>query len=93
MKPLNYAILKYFTKVSKASANDEMEALKNEYSSFKAFNKKDIKDALLTAEANGLIEEVAADLSDDGELIIYYQASEESKKTIKRFIKELKVGG
>ena len=65
-----------------------MEALKNEYSSFKAFNKKDIKDALLTAEANGLIEEVAADLSDDGELIIYYQASEESKKTINSFIKD-----
>ena len=88
MKPLNYAILKYFTKVSKASANDVMKALKNEYSSFKAFNKKDIKDALLTAEANGLIEEVAADLSDDGELIIYYQASEESKKTINSFIKD-----
>ena len=88
MKPLNYAILKYFTKVSKASANDVMEALKNEYSSFKAFNKKDIKDALLTAEANGLIEEVAADLSDDGELIIYYQASEESKETINSFIKD-----
>lgn len=88
MKPLNYAILKYFTKVSKASVDDVMEALKNEYSSFKAFNKKDIKDALLTAEANGLIEEVAADLSDDGELIIYYQASEESKETINSFIKD-----
>lgn len=88
MKPLNYAILKYFTKVSKASADDVMEVLKNEYSSFKAFNKKDIKDALLTAEANGLIEEVAADLSDDGELIIYYQASEESKETINSFIKD-----
>lgn len=88
MKPLNYAILKYFTKVSQASADDVMEALKNEYSSFKAFNKKDIKDALLTAEANGLIEEVAADLGDDGELIIYYQASEESKQTINSFIKD-----
>lgn len=88
MKPLNYAILKYFTKVSQASADDVMEALKNEYSSFKAFNKKDIKDALLTAEANGLIEEVAADLGDDGELIIYYQASEESKETINSFIKD-----
>lgn len=88
MKPLNYAILKHFTKVSKASAKDVMEALKNEYSTFKAFNKKDIKDALLTAEANGLIEETAADLSENGELIIYYQATEESKKTINNFIKD-----
>lgn len=88
MKPLNYAILKYFTKVEKASADDVMNALKGEYSSFKAFNKKDIADALMTAEANGLIEEIEDDLDENSELVIYYQASEESKKTINSFIND-----
>lgn len=88
MKPLNYAILKYFTKVSKASVEDVMEALKKDYSSFKAFNKKEISDALMTAEANGLIEEVDDDLNENGELIIYYQANEDGKETINSFIKE-----
>ena len=40
MKPLNYAILKYFTKVDKASAKDVVEALKPEYGSFRALNEK-----------------------------------------------------
>ena len=57
MKPLNYAILKHFTKVKEACAEDIIEALKGEYGSFKALNKKDVTTALMTAEANGLIEE------------------------------------
>lgn len=57
MKPINYAILKHFTKVKEACAEDIIEALKGEYGSFKALNKKDVTTALMTAEANGLIEE------------------------------------
>ena len=57
MKPLNYAILKYFTKVEEACAEDVIEALKGEYGSFKALNRKDVVTALMTAEANGLLEE------------------------------------
>jgi DNA-binding PadR family transcriptional regulator len=88
MKPLNFAILKYFTKVSRASLNDVIEALKNDYSSFKAFNKTAMMNALLTAEANGLIEEVDVDLDENGELRIYYAANEESKETINYFIED-----
>lgn len=88
MKPLNYAILKYFTKVEKASVEDVIRDLKQDYSTFKAFNREEILNTLLTAEANGLIEEVEADLNEKGELLIYYKASEESKETINYFIED-----
>ncbi|MBP1890520.1 DNA-binding PadR family transcriptional regulator [Clostridium moniliforme] len=88
MKPLNYAILKYFTTVKEASADDVMKALEKDYSTFKAFTKKSIINALMTAEANGLIEETAIDLDHNDELVIYYHANEESKATINSFIKD-----
>lgn len=88
MKPLNYAILKHFTKTSEACANDVMEALKEDYAVFKAFNKNSIINALMTAEANGLIEETRIDLDHNDELVIYYHANEESKETINKYIKD-----
>ena len=74
MKPLNYAILKHFTKVKEACAEDIIEALKGEYGSFKALNKKDVTTALMTAEANGLIEETGYMLDSNEELRVYYHA-------------------
>lgn len=88
MKPLNYAILKHFTKVKKSSVEGVIEALKGEYSEFKAFNKNEIINALMTAEANGLIEEIGIDLDDNGELLTYYAANDEGKDTINNFIKD-----
>lgn len=88
MKPLNYAILKYFTKVEEACADDVIKTLKGEYSDFKAFNKKGIINALMTAEANGLIEETRFELDKNDELVVYYFANEENKQTINSFIKD-----
>ncbi|NMM65351.1 hypothetical protein HBE96_22500 [Clostridium sp. P21] len=88
MKPLNYAILKYFTKVEEASADNVIEALKGEYGSFKALRKKDVINALMTAEANGLIEETRFELDKDGELAVYYHAHEEGAATINSYIKD-----
>lgn len=86
MKPLNYAILKHFTKVNEASANDVMKALEKDYKSFKAFTKNGIIDALLTAEANGLIEETRVTLDKNEELEIFYYANADSKVTINNYI-------
>ncbi|EJO5347087.1 hypothetical protein NRP93_001156 [Clostridium botulinum] len=86
MKPLNYAILKYFTKASEACADDVIEALKGEYGNFKALNKKAVVNALLTAEANGLIEETRFDLDKNNELRVYYHAHEEGAATINKYI-------
>jgi DNA-binding PadR family transcriptional regulator len=88
MKPLNYAILKYFTTVKEASAEDVIEALKGEYGKFKALNKKDVIGALMTAEANCLLEETRFDLNDKGELRVYYRANEDGAATINKYIKD-----
>ena len=86
MKPLNFAILKHFTKVEFASADDVMAALKEQYGHFKAFNKKAFISALMTAEANGLIAEKSFDINESGELRIFYHSNEDSRAIINNYI-------
>jgi len=88
MKPLNYAILKHFTKVKEACAEDVIEALKDEYGSFKALNRKDVISALMTAEANGLLEETRFEMNDEKILQIYYHAHQEGAETINKYIQD-----
>lgn len=87
-QPLNYAILKHFVKVEEASAQDVMEALKDEYGDYKAFSEKNIIEALMTAEANELLEEKRFEMGSDNELRIYYHANEEGAATINKYIKD-----
>jgi DNA-binding PadR family transcriptional regulator len=86
MKPLNYAILKHFTKVQEACADDVIEALKGEYGSFKALKKPAVVEAIMTGEANGLLEESRFEMGSDGELRVYYRANEEGAATINSYI-------
>lgn len=86
MLPLNYAILKYFTKVEEACADDVINALKDKYGSFKALKKPAVIEAIMTAEANGLLEETRFELDEKDELKVYYCASEESAATINKYI-------
>jgi hypothetical protein len=88
MKPLNYAILKHFTKVKEACADDVINALKGEYGNFKALKKPAVIEAIMTAEANGLLEETRYDLDNKGELRVYYRAHEEGAATINSYIKD-----
>ncbi|MCG8531527.1 MAG: hypothetical protein MI749_12795 [Desulfovibrionales bacterium] len=88
MKPLNYAMLKYFTTVEEASVADVMEALKGEYSHFKAFNLDALTSAVMTAEANGLLEETRFELTSEKELRVYYRAHEEGAATINHYIQD-----
>jgi len=88
MKPLNYAILKYFTKVEEACADDVIEALKGDYGNFKALKKDAVITALMTAEANGLIEETRFELDKSNQLRVYYHAHEEGATTINKYIRD-----
>lgn len=88
MKPLNYAILKHFTKVKEACTEEVIEALKGQYGSFKALNKDDVLAALMTAEANGLLEESRFELDKTNTLRIYYRAHKEGADTINKYIKD-----
>ncbi|UZP66770.1 hypothetical protein N1030_14290 [Desulfovibrio mangrovi] len=88
MQPLNYAILKHFTKVEEACADDVMAALKDSYGHFQAFKKPAVINALMTAEANGLLEEARFDMDHANELRVYYRAHDEGAATINRYIKD-----
>ena len=85
-KPLNFAILKYMTTVNEACTEDVLCALKDGYSSFRAFNKSDVLNALLTAEANGLLEESRYDLDDEGQVRMFFRAHAEGAATINRYL-------
>lgn len=87
MRPLNYAMLKYFTTVDEASVDDVMEDLKADYSTFTAFKRDRIQEALMTAEKNGLISETRVDLDDNGDLRVFYGADAEQRDTINSYIK------
>ncbi|WP_067516292.1 hypothetical protein [Endozoicomonas ascidiicola] len=86
MKPLNYAVLKYFTTVPDACIQDVMEALKDEYGDFKAFQQDQLISACMTAEANGLLEESRFELDNNNELRVYFRAHEEGAATINKYI-------
>lgn len=88
MKPLNYAILKHFTRVEEACAEDVIEALKGEYSNFKALNRDAVIESIMTAEANGLLEETRFEMGQDGNLRVYYRAHAEGAATINNYIKD-----
>lgn len=87
MMALNYAVLQLFTKIEEGSADTVIETLKGQYGTFKAFNKKEIINALMTAEANGLLEESRFELDSSNELNVYYRAHEEGAATINKYIK------
>lgn len=64
MKPLSYAIIKHFTKVPEACAEDVIDALKGEYGKFKGLTLKAVIETLMTDEANGLLEESRFELDE-----------------------------
>lgn len=87
MMPLNFAILKFFTNGQEACPHDVMEALMPEYGSFKALNKKDVLNALMTAESNGLLEEARFELDENGEVRVFFRAGAEAIATINKYIR------
>jgi hypothetical protein len=88
MKPLNFAILKHFTTVKEACAEDVIEALKGQYGNFRALKRDAVIESLMTAEANGLLEETRFEMGPDGNLRVYYHAHEEGAATINTYIKD-----
>lgn len=86
MKPLNYAILQYFVIENEADADQIMEHLSSEYSKFRTFKKKSFIEALMTAEANGILEETRYELDENNELRVFYRATEGGRETITKYI-------
>lgn len=88
MKPLYYAIMKYMTKVDKASNLDVINALKNEYGNFKMLCPEAVEEALMTAKANGILDEAGVELEEENKLIIFYKVTDYGREMINRFISD-----
>lgn len=87
-KPLNYAVLHFFSSGHEGSRKDVQAALKDEYSNYRAFKDKQMDDCLQTACSNGLIEETGYDLDENGELVVSYKACDDAVDTIKSYVGE-----
>lgn len=84
--PLHYAILKLFTDNRTACAEDVVRELQDEYGNYKLLNADDVDETLATAKENGLLDEVACDLGDQGELRISYRINEFGLEMITKYI-------
>ncbi|MDY2671155.1 MAG: hypothetical protein SOV71_06335 [Anaerovoracaceae bacterium] len=84
--PLNYAIIKYFTTVDEACADDVIAALQADYGNYKAFKKNQVVEALMTLNSNGVIEESGFDEDENGDLRVYYHTTPDSLEVINKYI-------
>lgn len=83
MISLDFAVLKYFTKVEEACAQDITNALKEEYDSFKDLKKRSVIMTLMTAEAFGAVKRTRFQFDENGKIEVYYRAHEvENSKSI-----------
>ena len=81
-------MLKYYTTGVEACRSDVQDALRATYGNFRAFRDHAMDNALMTACSNGLIDESRYELDKDGNLVIYYKASQEGIDTINSYIKD-----
>ncbi len=88
MMPLNYAILRYMTTVPEACAEDIYQALAPHYPKRKDCSVVGIREALLTAEVNGLLEQSRCELDEHDTLRLYFRAHEEGRATIAHYIRD-----
>lgn len=86
MLPLNMAILKFFCTGAEACRADVQEALRADYGNMKAFQDKQMEEALQTAHSNGLIAESRLELDADGNLVVYYKSDQDMIDTIQAYI-------
>ena len=86
MLPFNYAILKLFLRMEEADATIVMNELAEVYQKSRQFKKPVVIEALMTAEANGLLEETRFELDSKQELSVYYRATDEGRLMIEKYI-------
>lgn len=86
LMPLYYAIVEHFMDGGADCAEGVIQALKEDYGGYKLLNCKAVEEALATAKENGILDEIGCDLDEDGELRIYYRASDFGEDMMRRYI-------
>jgi len=83
---LNYAIPRLFLQHDELDADAVMAALSGDYGHPRKFRRDVIVESLMTAETNGLLEEVGARLDCKQHVVISYCASESGRLMIGRHL-------
>ena len=83
--PLYFAIMKHFESGKADCVEGVMDALRNDYGSYKLFTEKDIEESLATAKENGLLDECDWQLDKNGNLKVFYQATDFGKDMIAKY--------
>lgn len=87
-RPLNFAVLKYMTTITKpVCVADVMEALKADYSDWKMFKPAGILEILMTGEKNDLLYEDRFELDENGDVVLYFGINEDGIASINNYIK------
>lgn len=84
--PLYFAIMKHFESGKADCVEGVMDALRNDYGSYKLFTEKDIEESLATAKENGLLDECDWQLDKNGNLKVFYQATDFGKDMIAKYL-------
>lgn len=84
--PLYFAIMKHFESGKADCVEGVMDALRNDYGSYKLFTEKDIEESLATAKENGLLDECDWQLDKNGNLTVFYQANDFGKDMIAKYL-------
>ncbi len=84
--PLYFAIMKHFESGKADCVEGVMDALRNDYGSYKLFTEKDIEESLATAKENGLLDECDWQLDENGNLKVFYQANDFGKDMIAKYL-------
>ncbi|MDR0308655.1 MAG: hypothetical protein LBH87_01845 [Coriobacteriales bacterium] len=87
MLPLNFAILKLFEEGEEYDTIDVMEKLQGQYSKFRAFKFNAVQESLMSAEKNGMLDEVRYGMDANENLRVYYKANDYGMDMIKNYIK------
>lgn len=85
-EPLYYAIVRHFSNDVTDCADGVMKALAPDYRTYKLFTKKDVEEALATAKENGILDEVCFDISDCGDVRVFYRANDFGRDLMRRYI-------
>jgi DNA-binding PadR family transcriptional regulator len=86
MLALNFAILKYFTSIEEGSAETVMKALQSDYGNFRSFKETAVVESLMTAKANGILDETRFGIENDS-LKVYYTLNDYGRDMVERYIK------
>lgn len=86
MLPLSFAILRLSLRHDEIDAPIVMAELANDYGRSRQFTGRAIAEQLMTAQVNGLLEEVGHGFDDDGHLVIRYRATQSGRALIARYI-------